>query len=96
MRYRAWADETRLRAGRLPADALMVTLRFYLPMPEGWKADHQQAYRGQYHDAQPDLDNLIKAVLDALWPEGDQKIASIDAAKFWIDKGKEKTEIRIN
>jgi len=74
----------------------MITLRFHLPMPAGWSRIKREAANGQFHKQAPDLDNLIKAVGDALWPKGDQQIAMIDAAKFWADEKHARTEIRIS
>lgn len=42
---------------------------------------------GQAHQETPDLDNLLKAVNDALL-EQDKIIYLIEASKWWADEGK--------
>lgn len=84
MRYRAFADELRLKyRGDLPEQ---VTLVFRLPMPQSWSKRKQEVYRLQPHKQKPDIDNLVKAVLDALC-EDDSHIWHVDAYKFWDDIG---------
>lgn len=84
MRYRAFADELRLKYREdLPEQ---VTLVFVIPMPKSWSNKHREAMRFQPHKSKPDVDNLQKAVLDALC-EDDSHIWHVDAYKFWGDRG---------
>lgn len=83
MRYRAFADELRLKyRGTLPEE---VELNFHMPMPKSWSAKKKLEMNGKKHQQRPDIDNLIKAVLDALL-ENDQKVWYIKAHKVWSDK----------
>lgn len=86
-RYRAWADLVRAcAAGR--GSAKTYELRFYLPLPKS-----KPGNAGQPHEQKPDVDNLIKATMDALLPAGDQKVFRVVATKFWEDAHGPRTEI---
>lgn len=82
--YRAWADTVReqvlgdkdlmiddLRAGS-------VQLVFQLPVLKS----HPKHLQGKLHDRRPDLDNLVKSVLDSLFAN-DSHIATLRATKFF-------------
>ena len=43
---------------------------------------------GSAHRQKPDIDNLLKFVMDALLPDGDEKVHSITALKRWGYEGK--------
>lgn len=66
--YRAFADRLRAEAKRtnltLPADGMDVF--FYLPMPASWSARKRREMGHAPHQQTPDIDNLLKAVFDAL------------------------------
>ena len=82
--YRAYADTLRARyAGPLPDEVVII---FTLPMPRSWSARKRDRMRGQPHRAKPDLDNLEKAVLDALHPR-DQEVWRKAGVKIWGDAG---------
>lgn len=84
MKYRAFADELRLRyKGELPQQ---VKLIFYLPMPKSWSARKRGAFEGGPHAVKPDIDNLCKAVFDAL-SSNDAIIFECKLEKYWSDKG---------
>lgn len=61
-----------------------ASFRFYIPVPPSWRPSKKRLMHGKLHQARPDLDNLIKAVFDAMLVE-DKHIAHIEAAKFWVD-----------
>ena len=85
MRYRAFADELRLR---LPKDFNLNYKRivFYMPMPKSWSKKRRQKMEGMGHKQRPDIDNLAKSLLDALYSD-DSHIYSISLAKFWAYEG---------
>lgn len=70
---------------------LAVEVDFIMPVPESWsKKKKQQAYDGDlWHTSRPDVDNLLKLVLDAangvLWVD-DAQIASLGASKSYAEK----------
>lgn len=85
LRYRAFADEIRLR---LPLDYEMnhASITFTLPMPKSWSKKKKDALRGQPHQQKPDIDNLAKALLDALYGD-DSHIHTLSLHKRWGDEG---------
>ena len=67
--------------------ALGIDLYFYLPIPKS--VSKKKRERMFYVTKKPDIDNLVKAVLDAinytnLW-EDDSRIASLKAIKAYSD-----------
>ena len=83
--YRRFCEEVRAAKVRLAPSGCRVT--FFLPMPESWSARKRRVTRGMPHMVRPDLDNLTKALLDALY-ENDAIVYSISLAKFWEEEGK--------
>ena len=84
MRYRAFCDEVRLRGVALPESDAHVT--FVLPMPASWSKKKRQQYNGQPHQAKPDCDNMLKALMDALY-EDDAHILDCRITKVWGEIG---------
>ena len=83
LRYWAFKDEVRLRRVSLPDRCRVV---FVLPMPASWRDDYRYAMRGLPHTKKPDLDNLIKALLDAVFVD-DAHIHEFHGSKIWGDNG---------
>jgi Holliday junction resolvase RusA-like endonuclease len=88
LRYFAFCDEVRQqwqshRGVQLPE---RIQLIFYLPMPSSWSKRKKEDMRSQPHQQRPDIDNLVKAVLDALYPD-DSIVYAVQAEKYWDDKG---------
>ena len=90
---RDWKNYVRMVAGeawgRAPEEGpVALFLTFYLPIPRSWsKKRRMKALEGEIlPTGRPDLDNLVKAVLDALLGvliEDDRQIVSLIAAKFY-------------
>lgn len=84
VRYRAFADELRLKYPYpLPT---RLYLEFYIPMPKSWSKEKQAEMRYEPHQQKPDIDNLCKAVMDAL-ADDDSYVYALSAQKFWSDEG---------
>lgn len=64
----------------------VLVLRFNIPMPQSWSRVKKESMRGGGHQQRPDIDNLIKAFLDALC-EDDSYVYSVTAEKYWSDEG---------
>ena len=64
MRYRAFADEWRLRVPST-LDLNNMSILFTLEMPKSWSKKKKAIMDGTPHTQTPDLDNMLKAVLDA-------------------------------
>ena len=69
---------------------VMVEIEASYPMPKSWNKRQKDEARGTYCDRKPDLDNIEKAVLDALngltWDD-DKAVVILIASKHWADTG---------
>jgi len=80
LKYRAFADECRLR-GVTVENGDRIT--FILPMPKSWSKGDKAAYGGTAHTQKPDIDNLLKSLLDAVH-KNDSHIWSLGSVvKLW-------------
>lgn len=70
---------------------LKVTLSFYFKVPKSWSNRKKLLAIGQYKRTKPDIDNLIKTVLDAandhLWKD-DNQIVEIHSFKQYAEAPK--------
>ena len=93
LRYFAYRETVQAQAVeqafRLPAD---LAITFVLPMPESWPATRKRKTDGLAHQGRPDLDNLIKAFLDAMAAE-DGYVWRLRAEKRWGVEGKIVVEV---
>lgn len=88
VRYRDLAD--RLRAvAKLTGYKLERELYadFYLPMAKSWPKKKKAEKLGTEHDQKPDIDNMCKAVMDALSKE-DKAVYRAWGDKYWSESGK--------
>ena len=87
MRYRQFADELRLACQYdefIPSQELII--EFHMPMPKSWSKKKKLEMIGRYHTVTPDLDNLIKSCVGALFSKterDDACVYSIVAKKVW-------------
>lgn len=88
IQYRAFADDLRYQAKKLsfivPAELNVV---FYAKMPDSWSEKKKAEMSGRPHQQKPDIDNLVKAFLDALC-EDDSYVYKVTAEKYWAEQGK--------
>ena len=84
LKYRAFADELRLKFGKVP-DASSISVAFFIKTPDSWSKKKRELMANKFHQQKPDADNLLKAVVDALFSE-DKGIAQIQCVKRWSDK----------
>ena len=69
-----------------------VELEFYVPIPRSWSRMRKKCMAGKYHTQKPDLDNYVKAVLDACQGviyKDDALVSRVDADKAWAEEGSE-------
>ena len=59
---------------------------FYIPMPKSWSKKKKDKMRNTAHKQRPDIDNLLKGLMDALLEE-DSHIHTVWAKKIWADQG---------
>jgi len=64
MRYRAFADELRLKLPR-DVDLNGRSVEFTFKMPKSWSRTKKAQMDGTPHLQTPDLDNTLKALIDA-------------------------------
>ena len=84
MRYFAFRDEVRLKKVKFGNNDAVF---FYLTMPKSWSKKKKAEMIGKPHTQVPDIDNLLKALLDSLY-EDDSHIYAIGGAyKYWDDVG---------
>jgi len=84
-RYKKYKDDLRwLWDGAFPCE---MTFRFCLPMPNSWSEKRKRESEGKPHQSRPDLDNLVKGVLDALLDE-DSLVWRFSAEKIWGYEGR--------
>lgn len=85
LRYRAFADELRLKARGVELDG--ANILFLIPMPKSWSKKQRKEMLGEPHRQKPDLDNLLKSLADALYGD-DSHIATLTGlSKRWSDVG---------
>ena len=87
LKYRAFADEIRMKLKTMGLE-LKETLDciFVMPMPKSWNQKKRDHMSGQPHRQRPDIDNLEKALQDALCKE-DSYIWKHRTEKVWGDIG---------
>jgi Holliday junction resolvase RusA-like endonuclease len=87
LRYRVFCDSLRLQAYnqkfQLP-DSFAV--EFILPMPKSWSQKKKKEMNGKPHRQTADIDNLLKALIDALLSE-DKQVWDVHASKRWGEIG---------
>lgn len=90
LRYRQYCDDLRmhwsLRYDTPREVPERLALRFYITMPVSWSKKKRLEMIGAPHQQRPDIDNLVKAFLDALC-EDDSYVYAIKAEKYWSEEG---------
>lgn len=86
VQYRSFCDELRLKTLKFKLSSA-YSIIFEISMPKSWSKKKQLALVGKPHQETPDLDNLLKAVNDALL-EQDKIIHYVEARKIWAETGK--------
>lgn len=79
-RYRQFCDLFRLHKAKIKESGTRLT--FVMAMPVSWSEKKKAEMDGKPHKQKPDIDNLCKACLDALF-EDDSHIWDIHARKIW-------------
>lgn len=89
LRYRDFCDQLRAAAEDLgfTVPEAGMGLSFRIPMPDSWSKKKRAAMEGTPHQQRPDVDNLVKAVLDALLPEDSRVWHLSGIEKRWAAVG---------
>jgi Holliday junction resolvase RusA-like endonuclease len=69
--------------------AVLIHVNFYMPIPASWPKYKKEAAPGEFCTTKPDVDNLVKGLLDALngllWVD-DNRIVAMAAYKVYADE----------
>jgi len=84
LRYREFRDACRAAGVVVPDAGARVT--FCLPMPPSWSKRKRAEMDGKPHQSKPDADNMLKALLDALYDD-DAVVWDIAVRKVWAQQG---------
>lgn len=84
MRYWTFKDELRkhLKGDLEPR----FTVVFSVPMPKSWSKKEKVLMNGKPHQAKPDIDNYLKAFMDAMCVD-DSYVYWVCASKRWATEG---------
>ncbi len=85
IKYHTFFDEMRANRFTLPKSGAHLT--FIIPMPKSWSKKKRIEMNGKPHQKHLDVDNLIKAVMDAIFDE-DCRVWNISVSKLWGEQGK--------
>ena len=82
-----WNFKDQIKAYGVILPCYQVHVTFILPMPKSWSKKQRIFNNGKPHMVKPDLDNLIKALGDAVY-DNDSGIYDLWATKLWGEEGK--------
>lgn len=83
-RYMSFKDECRLHRVAIPNSGCHIT--FVFEMPQSWSQRKRSSMRDSPHQSKPDIDNCVKALLDATILQ-DSVVWDVRATKLWGDNG---------
>lgn len=75
--------------GIVEAEYLTIDMVFKMPIPQSLSKKKQRELDGQPHVKKPDLDNLVKAILDSIQGvafDNDSKVWCINACKEYAEE----------
>jgi Holliday junction resolvase RusA-like endonuclease len=83
VKYWAYKDELRrlIKKNNIEIDK-EIYVEFYIPMPKSWSKKKKDLLNNKPHEKRPDIDNLVKGVMDALFKE-DSHVHTVYAKKIW-------------
>ena len=85
-RYWAYKDELNEKIKELDIKVQdELFLEFYMPMPKSWSKKKKLDFLNKPHQQKPDIDNLVKGVMDAIFKE-DSHVHTIYAKKIWSNE----------
>ena len=78
--YFAFRDEVAARQVKLPIPSKVI---FWMPIPPSWTKEKKLEADGTPHTQTPDIDNLLKALLEGVYRDRDAIVWSVWAEKRW-------------
>lgn len=96
MRYRSWADIARASVPKSVDLGLYREISFiaWIGFPKSYSKKRMALLFGSPHFEKPDVDNVAKSLLDALFPE-DKNIWKFSGEKRWDDCGGARIEVEL-
>jgi Holliday junction resolvase RusA-like endonuclease len=102
MAYRAWCDELRAflhNEGLTRAtldEVTMIGFKCYIKFPDSYSKKKRAELAGQPHMEKPDIDNILKGLMDALLKD-DKKVWKLlgSPEKRWEDKAGVRIELEL-
>jgi len=87
LKYRAWCDIARKAiignyTEKLNRDECSVEIKAYFQVSDSWSKKKKASMENKPHCQKPDIDNVVKGVLDALLEE-DKGVYEVYAVKYW-------------
>ena len=64
----------------------VIKVKFGVHMPKSWSKKKRNEMNGKPHQQRPDVDNLVKGLMDCLFKE-DAHIHTVHAQKVWSEVG---------
>ena len=84
---RYWSYKAQLKLLKVHVPVAGAEVHFFLSMPKSWPKKKKLAMAGKPHQQVPDLDNLLKGLLDAVY-ENDSKVYHLAGlSKSWAMDG---------
>jgi Holliday junction resolvase RusA-like endonuclease len=80
--YQQQVKQLRAAFGSVPAGLVHVSVTAVRQVPASWSKKKQAAAIGRYAKPKPDADNILGAVMDALF-EDDDRVISVFCEKVW-------------
>lgn len=68
---------------------------FHMPVPPSWRKHKKESMHMKLHNSRPDIDNLLKGILDG-WLVEDNFIADLRVTKKWVNEENGYIEVIIN
>lgn len=91
-KYSAQVEQLRWEFGSVPAGLVHVSVTAVRQIPKSWSKKKREAAVGTYAKPKPDADNILGAVMDALF-EDDDRVISVFCEKVWGWKHALKIEV---
>lgn len=85
MRYRAFKDLVRLYGVKVPVAGAKIM--FVIPMPKSWSDKKLKRMNYAPHQQVPDVDNLLKGLLDAIYADDSCVWHIAELSKVWGETG---------
>ena len=94
-KYWAWKRDVQKESPFIIETPRSVYVKAFFNIPPSYSKKKAFELAGQAHRVKPDADNVLKALIDALYMD-DQKVAIMHIEKWWDDGKGARMEIEIS